>query len=115
RARAGAPRPCDRARTAAPMMRMLALVVLAAGAADAAAPPVVSWQEAGGHVGDVVTVEGEVAAARTVGDTWILEFARDDPRAFRVVVLLPLLETAPRLPERLYQDRKSTRLNSSHA
>src|SRR5207253_2167365 len=76
------------------------------GAARAAAPPVVSWQEAGGHVGEVVSVEGEVATARTVGDTWILEFARDDPRAFRVVVLLPLLETAPRLPERLYQGRR---------
>ena len=85
---------------------LAAFVALAAGAARAAAPPVVSWQEAGGHVGEVVSVEGEVATARTVGDTWILEFARDDPRAFRVVVLLPLLETAPRLPERLYQGRR---------
>ena len=86
--------------------RALALVVLAAGTARSAAPPVVSWQEAGGHVGEVVTVEGEVATASTVGDTWVLEFARDDPRAFRVVVLLPLLETAPRQPERLYQGRR---------
>jgi len=85
---------------------LAAFVALAAGAARAAAPPVVSWQEAGGHVGEVVSVEGEVATARTVGDTWILEFARDDPRAFRVVVLLPLLETAPRQPERLYQGRR---------
>jgi len=85
---------------------LAAFVALAAGAARAAAPPVVSWQEAGGHVGEVVCVEGEVTTARTVGDTWILEFARDDPRAFRVVVLLPLLETAPRLPERLYQGRR---------
>jgi hypothetical protein len=51
-------------------------------------------------------VEGEVATAATVGDTWVLEFARDDPRAFRVVVLLPLLETAARQPERLYQGRR---------
>ena len=85
---------------------LAAFVALAAGAARAAAPPVVSSQEAGGHVGEVVCVEGEVTTARTVGDTWILEFARDDPRAFRVVVLLPLLETAPRQPERLYQGRR---------
>src|SRR5437667_12429272 len=104
----GDQRPRRDAR-AAPVKRIPALaafVALAAGAAHAAAPPVVSWQEAGGHVGEVVTVEGEVATARTVGDTWILEFARDDPRAFRVVVLLPLLDTAPRLPERLYQGRR---------
>src|SRR5436309_10368406 len=104
----GDQRPCRTAR-AAPVKRIPALaafVALAAGAARAAAPPVVWWQEAGGHVGEVVSVEGEVATARTVGDTWIPEFARDDPRAFRVVVLLPLLETAPRLPERLYQGRR---------
>src|SRR5207247_9326714 len=104
----GDQRPRRDAR-AAPVKRIPALaafVALAAGAARAAAPPVVSSQEAGGHVGEVVCVEGEVTTARTVGDTWILEFARDDPRAFRVVVLLPLLETAPRQPERLYQGRR---------
>ena len=85
---------------------LLALVALAAGAAGAAAPLVVPWREAGGHVGEVVTVEGEVAVARTVGDTWVLEFAPDDPRAFRVVVLLSLLESAPRQPEHLYQGRR---------
>ena len=89
------------------MKRALAfLSLVAAAAAHAVAPPVVSWREAGGHVGEVVTVEGEVETASTVGDTWVLEFARDDPRAFRVVVLLPLLETAPRQPERLYQGRR---------
>jgi len=87
-------------------LAFLSLVALAAAAAHAVAPPLVSWREAGGHVGEVVTVEGEVATASTVGDTWVLEFARDDPRAFRVVVLLPLLETAPRQPERLYQGRR---------
>jgi len=83
--------------------RLLALVALAAGAA---ASLVVPWREAGGHVGEVVTVEGEVAVARSVGDTWVLEFAPDDPRAFRVVVLLSLLESTPRQPERLYQGRR---------
>jgi len=87
-------------------LALVSLVARAAAAARAAAPPVISWQEAGGHVGEVVTVEGEVATASTVGDTWVLQFARDDPRAFRVVVLLPLLETAPHQPERLYQGRR---------
>src|SRR3989442_1581139 len=74
--------------------------------AGRAASLVVPWREGGGHVGEVVTVEGEVAVARSVGDTWVLEFAPDDPRAFRVVVLLSLLESAPRQPERLYQGRR---------
>ena len=85
------------------MKRALALFTLAAALAHAAAPPVVSWREAASHVGEVVTVEGDVVTARTVADTWVLEFAPGDPRAFRVVVLLPLLETSPRQPERLYQ------------
>ncbi len=85
------------------MKRALALFTLAAALAHAAAPPVVPWREAASHVGEVVTVEGDVAMARTVADTWVLEFAPGDPRAFRVVVLLALLETSPRQPERLYQ------------
>ena len=87
-------------------LSLLSLVTLAAGAARAAPPPIVSWQEVGGHVGEVVTVEGEVATAATVGDTWVLEFAPEDAHAFRVVVLLPLLETAPRQPERLFQGQR---------
>src|SRR5439155_1024746 len=69
---------------AAPVKRALALlslVALAAAVAHAAAPPVVSWREAGGHVGEVVTVEGEVATASTGGDTWGLECARERWRA----------------------------------
>src|SRR2546428_12311903 len=86
---------------AAPVKRALALVSLVAladAAARAAAPPVISWQEAGGHVGEVVTGEGEGTTASTVGDTRGPEVARDGPRAFRVVGLLPLPEAAPRQP-----------------
>src|ERR671930_785298 len=85
----GSPRQ-QRGARAAPVTRalsLLSLVTLAAGAAHAAPPPIVSWQEVGGHVGEVVTVEGEVATAATVGDTWVLEFAPEDAHAFRVVVL----------------------------
>src|SRR5438046_139468 len=77
---------------------LLALVALAAGAAGAAAPLVVPWREAGGHVGEVVTVEGEVAVGRTVGDTWGLQFAPDDTRPCRGVVLPPPLQEPPPPP-----------------
>ena len=58
--------------------------------AGAAAPPVYPWQEAGRHVGEVVTIEGMVAAAHGTGDTCVLEFAPDDPHALRVILLLPM-------------------------
>jgi len=77
-----------------------------AGLAGGAAPPVISWQDAASHVGDLVTVEGEVAAARSTGDTCILEFAPDDPRGFRAVLLLPLLSSLPPHPEALYRGKR---------
>jgi hypothetical protein len=82
---------------------LLALLTLAGG--SRAAPPVVSWRDAAAHVGDIVTVEGEVVNARRTGDTCILEFAPDDARAFRAVLLIPLLSSMPREPERLYQGK----------
>jgi hypothetical protein len=83
-------------------LALAATLVIAAAIARGAAPPVVPWGEAGKHVGEVVTVEGRVAAARTTDDTCVLEFAPDDSRAFRVVLLIPLLTSAPRHPDRLY-------------
>jgi hypothetical protein len=77
--------------------RRLAVLLLAAAAvAGAAPPPVIPWQAAGERVGEIVTVEGEVAAVRTSADTCILEFAPGDARAFRVVLLIPMLSSAPR-------------------
>src|SRR5881296_3022653 len=66
--------------------------------AGAAAPPVVPWQEAGRHVGEIVTVEGMVAAAHGTGDTCVLEFAPDDPHALRVILVLPMFSSLPRSP-----------------
>ncbi|TMA65280.1 MAG: hypothetical protein E6J69_13315 [Deltaproteobacteria bacterium] len=74
--------------------------------AGAAAPPVVPWQEAGRHVGEVVTVEGMVAAAHGTGDTCVLEFAPDDPHALRVILLLPMFSSLPPKPERLYAEKR---------
>jgi hypothetical protein len=81
-------------------------VALAAASARAATPPVVPWQDSGTHVGEVITVEGEVQSARIAGDTCILEFAAGDPDAFRAVLLLPLLSSGPPHPERLYPGRR---------
>jgi hypothetical protein len=57
-------------------------------------------------VGRQVTVEGDVVAARTVGDTCVLEFAADDPTALRVVLLIPAITNLPRQPERLYLGKR---------
>jgi hypothetical protein len=53
----------------------------------------------------VVTVEGEVSAARTEGDTCILEFG-PDANGFRVLLLMPVFSDLPAHPERLYQGRR---------
>src|SRR5881296_1749416 len=74
--------------------------------AGAAAPPVYPWQEAGRHVGEVVTVEGMVAAAHGTGDTCVLEFAPDDPHALRVILVLPMFSSLPPKPERLYAAKR---------
>ena len=52
------------------------------------------------------SVEGDVAEARTTGNTCVLEFAPDDPRAFRAILLLPLLTSLPQHPEQLYRGRR---------
>jgi hypothetical protein len=88
------------------------LVVIAAGAlalagvARGAPPPTITWQDASHHTGELVTVEGDVVEARSTGDTCVLEFASDDPRAFRAVLLLPLLTSLPQHPEQLYRGKR---------
>ena len=87
-------------RYAAPALAALLL----AAAALARSPDVVPWSEAGSHVGRVITVEGTVARARVEAGACTLEFAPDDPAAFRVVLMLSLFQ-APEAPERLYAGR----------
>jgi len=84
---------------------LLAALAAASGVAGAATPPVVPWREAATRVGQVVTIEGEVVRARVVGDTHVLEFG-DEPDAFRVVLLIPLLSSAPSDPARAYGGRR---------
>ena len=81
-------------------------IALGARCAAAAAPPVYPWQEAGNHVGQMVTIEGVVAAAHATGDTCVLEFAPDDARALRVVLIVPMFSSLPSKPERLYAGKR---------
>src|SRR5262245_16733458 len=72
----------------------------------ARAATVVPWQSAGMFDGETVTIEGDVARAHLEADTCVLEFAPDDPKAFRVVLLIPLITDLPRQPQRLYEGKR---------
>lgn len=78
------------------------LVAVAAGRE----PDVIPWQAAGSHVGDFLTVEGDVVSAWSTPESCVLEFAKDDPSAFRAVLLIPMITNLPRQPERLFQGRR---------
>lgn len=80
----------------------LSLTVLPALHASTSIP----WNDAAGHVGQQVTVEGDVASARVQGPTLIIEFAPNDAQAFRVVLLIPLITDLPRQPEKLYLGKR---------
>jgi len=83
-----------------------ALVVVALALPARALPPeVVRWQDAGAHVGRVITVEGTVERAHVAGGACALEFAPGDPSALRVVLMLALF-SSPDDPERLYRGRR---------
>jgi len=74
------------------------------------APAVVSWEDARGVIGEVVTVEGPVAdtlytTASADGPT-ILIVGRDpaDPKRLAIVISAADRERFPRAPEELYAD-----------
>ncbi len=79
---------------------------LAATSAVVCATDVVPWRAASAYVGDVVTVEGDVVQAHLEAATCVLDFAPDDPSAFRVVLLIPLLTDLPHQPQRLYEGKR---------
>jgi hypothetical protein len=87
------------------LLPAIAAVLACVGAAAALPPPTVDWRDATNHVGEVVTVEGSVAAAHSTPEACILEFAPDDPTAFRAVLMIPILTRLPAHPERLYEGR----------
>jgi hypothetical protein len=79
---------------------------VAAVVAHGRAETVIPWQAAGSYEGDVVTVEGDVVRARLEADTCVLEFSPGDEKAFRVVLLIPLMTNLPRQPQRLYEGKR---------
>jgi len=96
---------------AARRLFVLACVVLLAGPAPAA--PVITLptitiapSEATGHLGEIVTVEGDVGDARVDAEGLVLELEPDQPKGFRVVLVLALISNLPRHPELLYKNRR---------
>jgi hypothetical protein len=87
-------------------VRALLALLAALGTPDVVAPPVVDWRNAGERAGQVVTVEGDVRAAHCSEDRCILEFAPDDPRGFRVVLLMPMFSRATDTPDSMYGGRR---------
>lgn len=86
------------------MWRWPLLVVCASMTALGAT--VVPWEEADDHVGSVVTVEGDVATAATTPEGVLIEFEPGNDRAFRAILLVPLVSGLPRHPERLYLGKR---------
>ena len=84
------------APTPSALRTVLALVGFAT-VAHARPAPVIDWQEADRHVGEFVTVEGDVVDARTTAEGCVLEFGAD-ARAFRTVLIVPMLSNLPRFP-----------------
>jgi hypothetical protein len=81
------------------------LVVTLAGVALAAQPRVVAWRDAAQYVGEVVTVEGHAVDARAEPGMYVIEFAPDDPKALRAVLVVGILSSAPRHLERRWRGR----------
>ena len=87
-------------------VRALLAILAALGAPDVVAPPVVDWRDAGERAGQVVTVEGDVREAECSEDRCVLEFAPEDARGFRVVVLMAMFSRAADAPDVTYRGRR---------
>jgi hypothetical protein len=82
------------------------LAVAVASQVGGVPPPNVALSELRSHVGDIVTVEGDVTAAYTTAGTCVLEFEAANPKGFRVVLVIPMFTDLPRQPERLFAGRR---------
>lgn len=58
------------------------------------------------HVGSTVTVEGDVAVVRMDPPGLVLELAPAGPKSFRAVLVLALISSLPRSPERVYAGKR---------
>src|SRR5262249_60310023 len=70
------------------------------------ATPIIAPDEAASHVGEYVTVEGEVVNATTSGGTCVLEIGSGGVARVRAVLVIPLVTDLPRAPERLYAGKR---------
>src|SRR5262245_32595777 len=70
------------------------------------ATPIIAPDEAASHVGEYVTVEGEVVNATTSGGTCVLEIGSGGVAAVRAVLVIPLVTDLPRSPDRLYAGKR---------
>jgi hypothetical protein len=95
----------DAASRSALPLALLATAV-ATGARFLSAAPIVPAAEAGRHAGSTVTVEGDVADARIENGALVLDLAAGDPKGFRVVLVLSLVNDLPRHPERIYAGKR---------
>jgi hypothetical protein len=89
-----------------PVRRALVVALVSTLAAPWARATPVDWRNAGSHVGERVSIEGDVAAARVENNTCVLEFDTADAGALRVRLLLPMVSSLPPRPERLYLGKR---------
>ncbi|MCW5892724.1 MAG: hypothetical protein KIT14_19605 [bacterium] len=89
-----------------PLRALTVIGLVLAVALPAAGWETISWEQAADHDGETVVVEGDVVAARMETIGCVLEFAPDDPKGFRVVIVIPMISDLPRRPDRLYEGKR---------
>jgi hypothetical protein len=85
---------------------LLAATIAAVVAVPAARAEVVDAADALAHVGSSVTIEGDVAVARSDSEGLVLELAPVGEKSFRAVLVRSLISSLPRAPERIYEGKR---------
>jgi hypothetical protein len=91
-----------RRRAAALPFALLLTVTIGPGAGAT----VIDAADAPAYVGSAVTVEGDVAVARSDLDGLVLELAPPGPKSVRIVLVRALFTSLPRAPERIYAGKR---------
>jgi hypothetical protein len=85
---------------------LLAGVIAGAIARPGVPAEIVDAADASAHVGSAVTIEGDVATARSDANGLVLELAPLGEKSFRAVLVRSLLSSLPRSPERIYEGKR---------
>jgi len=72
---------------------------------DEGSPPVIGWQDASDHIGDLAIVEGTVVATKNTGKACFLNFHPDWKHHFTAVILAGDFPAFPDAPEDRYRGR----------